>query len=199
MNKPRSVVGKLTATVAVLLAFAGFVGVGTLAVFSDSQTVTNNAFTTGDVDITAAPASAVFTVTNMAPGDVITPPNGIRVTNDGSLEMRYSISSTATNADFKALKDELDLTVKTADTPGGTTCGAFTGSELYAGDLDAAAGQILGSNAQGDQTGDRTLAAGGSETLCFRVELPLTTGNAFSNATTTATFTFDAEQTINNP
>jgi hypothetical protein len=30
------------------------------------------------------------------------------------------------------------------------------------------------------------------------VNLPTSTGNAFQNATTTATFTFDAEQTANN-
>jgi len=31
------------------------------------------------------------------------------------------------------------------------------------------------------------------------VSLPLSTGDAFQNASTTATFTFDAEQTANNP
>jgi hypothetical protein len=39
----------------------------------------------------------------------------------------------------------------------------------------------------------------GAETLCFKVELPLATGNLFQTAATTATFTFDAEQTKNNP
>jgi hypothetical protein len=43
------------------------------------------------------------------------------------------------------------------------------------------------------------MAVNTSETLCFRVNLPLATGNGFQSATTTATFTFDAEQTANNP
>jgi hypothetical protein len=46
--------------------------------------------------------------------------------------------------------------------------------------------------------GDRTLAAAAVETLCFRVSLPGATGNAFQGAATTATLTFDSEQTKNN-
>ena len=37
-----------------------------------------------------------------------------------------------------------------------------------------------------------------NEILCFRASLPLTTGTAYQSASTTATFTFDAEQTANN-
>jgi len=71
--------------------------------------------------------------------------------------------------------------------------------QLYTGDLDSTGGQIFGNPAQGAQAGDRNLAVSASETLCFRVALPLSTGNAYKNAATTATFTFDAEQTANNP
>jgi hypothetical protein len=42
------------------------------------------------------------------------------------------------------------------------------------------------------------LAAGANEVLCFKIELPSSTGNAFQNATTVATLTFTAEQTDNN-
>jgi hypothetical protein len=48
------------------------------------------------------------------------------------------------------------------------------------------------------QAGDRALAGGTSENLCFRATLPLTTGNTFQNASTSVTFTFAAEQTANN-
>ena len=60
-------------------------------------------------------------------------------------------------------------------------------------------GAAVGSSAQGANAGDRNLAAGASEVLCFRVSLALSTGNAFQGATSAATFTFDAEQTANNP
>jgi hypothetical protein len=87
--------------------------------------------------------------------------------------------------------------VKTADTPGGATCTAFNGTTLVGPtNLNGAA---IGSNAQGAQAGDRTLNAGASELLCFRVSLPLTAANSLQGGTSAATFTFDAEQTANNP
>ena len=51
---------------------------------------------------------------------------------------------------------------------------------------------------QGAQAGDRPLAGGTNESLCFKATLPLATGNTFQNTTTNVTFTFDAEQTANN-
>ena len=173
-------------------------GLSTLAVFTDSAAVDSNSFTTGTVDISTSPTTALVTFSNMAPGDTVT--NPLVATNAGSLQLRYAITSTATNTDAKGLKDQLVLTIKTIDlTAPGVPCDNFDGTQLYTGDVDGTTGALVGSNAQGSQAGDRTLAAAASETLCFRVDLPLATGNAFQNATTTATLTFDAEQTANNP
>jgi len=174
-------------------------GLGGLAVFTDQAANDANTFTTGTVDISTAPATAFITYSNMAPGDTTT--QSLVVSNDGSLELRYAISSSATDTDLKGLKDQLVLTVKTIDvTLPATPCDDFDGTQLYTGDLDdGATGYLVGDPAQGAQAGDRVLASLANETLCFRVELPLTTGDAFQDATTTATFTFDAEQTINNP
>ncbi len=171
---------------------AGSMGAGalSLALFTSTAAVSNNAFTAGTVIIGAAPATAALTAGNMMPGDTV---NGqITVSNTGSAQLRYAMSSTSTNTDLKALRDQLTLTIKTL----GTSCAAFDGTQLYAGALNGAA---FGSNAAGAQAGDRTLNAPGSEVLCFRATLPLATGNTFQGATTTATFTFDAEQTANNP
>ncbi len=188
---------KALSSVLVIAAFAAFVSVGTLAVFTDSADVTANTFTTGTVDISTVPTTALVAYSNMAPGDVIT--DDIVVTNAGSLSMRYAISSSATNADAKGLKDQLVLTIKTIDVTGpGVPCDDFDGTQLYTGDVDSSAGKLVGDSAQGSHAGDRTLAAAATETLCFRVSLPVATGNAFQNATTTATFTFSAEQTVNN-
>lgn len=189
---------RIAATVVVLAAFAGLLTISAWAVFTDTASVGSNTFTTGTVDISASPASAVVTFSNMAPGDSVT--NSLVVTNAGSLDLRYAISASATNTDGKGLKDQLTLTIKTIDvTTPATPCDNFDGTQLYTGDLDGTTGKLVGDNTQGAQAGDRTLAASASETLCFRVQLPLGTGNAFQNATTTATFTFDAEQTKNNP
>ena len=189
---------KLGITVVALLAFAAFVSIGTLALFTDSANVPDNNFSTGNVDINAAPASALVTYSNMVPGDTVT--DDLVVTNGGSADLRYAIRSSATNVDAKALKDQLALTIRTADliTADGP-CNQFDGTQLYTGDTDSSTGQLVGDNASGAQAGDRVLAPAGEETLCFRVDLPLTTGNAFTNAATTVTFTLDAEQTRNNP
>ena len=79
-----------------------------------------------------------------------------------------------------------------------TPCDNFDGTQLYTGDLDSTAGKLFGDNTQGAQVGDRSLAVGASEILCFRVSLALSAPNSIQNAATTATFTFDAEQTANN-
>jgi hypothetical protein len=165
-------------------------GALSLALFTSSATVSGNAFTAGTVVIGAAPATAALTASNMMPGDTV---NGsITVANNGTAQLRYAMSSSSTDTDGKALRDQLQLTVKST----GTSCAAFDGSTLYNGALNGAA---FGSSAAGAQAGDRTLDAGTNEALCFRATLPLATGNAYQGATTTATFTFDAEQTANNP
>jgi hypothetical protein len=94
-----------------------------------------------------------------------------------------------------ALGTQLTLTVKTQDIGGG--CAAFTGTSVLA--ATTLNGAAIGSNAQGANAGDRNLAAGASEVLCFRVSLPLSTGNTFQGVSSAVTFTFDAEQTANNP
>ncbi len=175
---------------------AGFAGVGS-ALFTSTASIDSNTFTTGTVVISTNPTTAAVTYSNMAPGDQTTAP--ITVTNGGTLQLRYAVSSTATNADSKGLMSQLVLTIKS----GVTTCtnAGFSGSgtQLYSAALGSVSGiNVIGDPATGAQTGDRTLAASASEVLCFNVALPSGTGNAYQNATTTATFTFAAEQTANN-
>lgn len=165
-------------------------GAFSLALFTSATAVDANVFTAGTIALGASPATAVLTSTAMMPGDTV---NGSLVlANTGTGQLRYAMSSSSTNADAKALRDQITLTVRTL----GTSCAAFDGTSLYSGALSAAA---FGSNATGAQAGDRTLNPAASETLCFRASLPLATGNAYQGATTTTTFTFDAEQTANNP
>jgi camelysin-like metallo-endopeptidase len=194
-----SMTKQLVATALVLAGFAALVTVSSSALFTDQQAVGANAFATGTIDISVTPASAAITFSGMMPGDTVT--DDLVVTNVvGGSTLRYAVSSSATNADGKALKDQLVMTVKTIDvTTPGTPCDNFDGTQLYTGDLDSTAGKIVGDSAQGAQAGDRTLNASTSETLCFRVTLPSATPNAYESATTTATFTFAAEQTKNNP
>jgi hypothetical protein len=160
-------------------------GAMSLAVFSDSQ-ASSGAWTTGTIVLGVTP-SAAFSATNIMPGD--TGSQTINVSNSGTGALRYAISTSATNTDGKGLAAQMTLTVS----PG--TC-ASPGSSVYSGALGSAA---VGSATQGSQAGDRSLAAGANENLCFAWSFPLASGNGFQDAATTATFTFAAEQTVNNP
>jgi predicted ribosomally synthesized peptide with SipW-like signal peptide len=187
---------KLTLTIVVLALFATVISISVLAVFTDSQSVDSNTFTTGGVvDISTSPTTALVTFSGMMPGDEVT--NPITVSNDGTPELRYAVTSTTTE---DVLAAELDLTIKS----GVTTCtnaGFDTdGSVVYAtDDLGSMAGiNVIGDPTQGAQAGDRTLAASANEVLCFNVALPLASTGP-EDTTTTATFAFQAEQTQSNP
>ena len=190
-HPPRIRRGRYLLPIALFLAAgAASAGAFSMAIFTDQAAVTSNAFDTGTVDLAASPSSAAFTVVDMMPGDTVNA--SLTITNSGTSALRYSMTSASTNTDNKNLRDVITLTVKTQ----GTSCAAFDGTTLYSGALGSAA---FGSNAPGGQTGDRTLAATNSEVLCFRAALPSATGDAYQNAATTTTFTFDGEQTVNNP
>jgi spore coat-associated protein N len=187
---------KLLATLAVVSIGASFVVFGSFAVFTDSQSVPSNTFSTGTLDISTSPTSALVTFSDMAPNDEVT--NPITVTNAGSMQLRYAVTSTTTE---DTLAGQLDLTIKT----GVTTCtnaGFDTDGTVIYGpdDLGSVAGtNVIGDPAQGADTGDRTLDASANETLCFNVQLPSSTSGAYQGLTTTATLDFQAEQTSSNP
>jgi len=189
-----------------LLAVIGIAGLslvtlGTLttgALFTDSQDLGANSFTTGTLVLGLNPTTALFSVANMAPGDTVARP--LAVTDAGTLGLRYAVTATATDPDGKALRNQLQFNVfsgvSAANCLAGVTVG---GTALYGPAAIGASSAIFGDPAQGAQPGDRTLLAAGSETLCFVATLPLATDNTFQNAATTASFTFAAEQTKNNP
>jgi predicted ribosomally synthesized peptide with SipW-like signal peptide len=186
---------KILATLAVLFLAGAVFTVSSLALFTDQETVAGNAFSTGTVDLLATPATAVVTSGAMAPGDQVTAP--LDIANSGSLEFRYSATSTTTE---DALAAQLDLTIKTGVTLCNDANWTASGTVIYNGDLGSTGTiALFGSPVQGAQAGDRVLAAGANEVLCVNVSLPLATGNASQGVTTTATFTFDGEQTANNP
>lgn len=174
-----------------------------LGIFTDNQDVGSNTLTTGTLDISASPASAVVTFSNMAPGDRAT--GSTNITNGGSLELRYAMTTSTTNPDGKNLAGALRLRIAkriagSCDFPyynsDGSTTTLSNDQQIYEGLLSSAG---FGNPAQGSQAGDRTLAAGVGEWLCMSVVLPASAGNSYQNATTTAALSFSAEQTANNP
>lgn len=163
----------------------------THAIFTDTQAVGSNTFSTGSVDISSSPTSALLSLSGMAPGDKVTAP--ITISNAGSLALRYAMTTAISGS--TTLSDGLTLAIKS----GVTTCSnagfGADGSSVYSGTLTAGA---IGDASQGSQSGDRAVSASGSEALCFQVQLPTTAVSALQNLSATATFTFSAEQTANN-
>jgi predicted ribosomally synthesized peptide with SipW-like signal peptide len=178
----------IVALLAALSALTIGAGSVSLALFTDSDSSTWS-FTTGTIDIESNPA-VLTAITAMMPGDVAA--DSLTISNAGTADLRYAMVTTATNA----LGDQLDLAVREEDVDGG--CDDFDGAAVVAAGttLDGAA---IGSSAQGAQAGDRVLTGGSSEVLCFQVSLDIATGNAYQGVSSAATFTFNAEQTANNP
>ena len=168
------------------------------ALFTEDEAAGENIFTTGTVDISTSPATAVVALDDLVPGDSTT--QVLDVHNAGTAQLRYSLKSTTTE---NVLAGQLDLTIwdEAVEADAGTTCsGTVPGTVLYGpGDLGSSTGtNLVGNPSQGNQTGDRILAANIHDYLCFKVSLPIGTGDAFQGLTTTSTFDFHAEQTANN-
>lgn len=173
---------------AALGTLSGALWAGTFATFTDEATSAST-FTAGTVDLVAggevddAYGFTALQMGNMKPGDVVYAP--LSVANDGSLGFSYGLSTAATGT---TLKDELQLGARTVanaaacDSAGGGYTAAALSTVIAEGDLSAAA------------ISSRTLAAGSSEVLCFKVQLPSTADNSFQGQTTTATFTLSATQ-----
>jgi predicted ribosomally synthesized peptide with SipW-like signal peptide len=160
-------------------------GISSLAIWTDTEQGTAT-FSAGTVDLTINPTT-ILTVTGIGPGQ--SGSGAVTVTNGGTLALRYALTSSSTNADSLNLRDQLELAITAGACPGSGT--------LFASAAIAGAG--FGNPAQGAHTGDRTLAAGANETLCFAWSLPAGTANSFQGSATTTTFTFAAEQTVANP
>ena len=178
----------ILALLAALSALTVGAGTVSLALFTDSDSSTW-AFTTGTIDIESNPA-VVTAVDDMMPGDVAA--DSLTIVNAGTADLRYAMSTAATNA----LGDQLTVAVREEDGDGG--CDDFDGAVVVAAGttLDGAS---FGNSAQGADAGDRVLTGGSSEVLCFQVTLPLSTNDTFQGASSDATFSFNAEQTANNP
>jgi hypothetical protein len=176
-------------TLAILLVASAVAAVGagamSLAVFTDTQAASGS-WTSGTIKLGSISPSTVFTATDILPGD--SGSQTVVVSNVGTGQLRYAMSSVSTNTDLKGLAGQMTMLVKDGACPS-------TGATLYTGSLGAA---FFGSATQGADTNDQVINAGATQSLCFEWSFPIGSGNAFQAAATSTTFTFDAEQTANN-
>ena len=143
-----------------MAALTASLGAGaiSLAIFTDSQAVTGNALSAGEIDISVTPATPVFTAVDMMPGDVAE--GELLVTNGGASALRYAMSTTVVSGAL--LAGQLELTVKTV----GTSCADFDGDVVVA--TTALSGAGFGSSAQGPDTGTVSSPAASSRLSASR-------------------------------
>ncbi len=185
---------------------AAVLGTASQAIWTDSDDVDTNSFDTGSVSLDTDKVGTIWTaVADGAPGAIAT--GELTVTNDGSMELRYAV--TGGNVGDAGLPAGVNLRIGLEGPDGDTDCEfpyhLQDGSDIaivddvqqFTGTLDTAA--LMGSTVPGDQAGDRTLAAAAAEKLCFSVVLPDDAANSLQSLFNVTTFTFDSEQTANNP
>jgi hypothetical protein len=164
-------------------------GVATSLAYFSRQAPVDGPFSAGTISLGAAPANTLITITGMVPGNQA--PGPLTLTNAGSGDLRYAMTAAATDDDGKHLRDVLQLDIERR-----TGCGGAVLEVLYSGPIANAA---FGDPKPGANAGDRLLASGGSEVLCFRATLPVGTDSLLQGASTSVTLTFQAEQVAGNP
>lgn len=183
-------------------ALAAVMATASQAIWTDTDVVGSNDFATGSVDVAASPTDTLLSLSLAKPGDSNPTSGGtpLDVQNNGTLDFIYALTVDTTPT--TALDTELKLTIRLDDSTNGADatpaapCDEFDGTVVYGPDLDLvpAGGKLIGDPTTGAQAGDRTLNANTSEFLCFKVTLPSAASNAAQGLSTTANFTFSAEQ-----
>ena len=179
-------------SLAILWVIALALGLGagsvSLATYVDTDG-SSGGFVSGTVTLALSPTTSLVSMSGMVPGNQVVAP--VTVQNTGTLNLRYAMTASATDADGKHLRDVLNLTIERR-----TGCGGAVLETLYDGPIGAA---LYGDPRPGADAGDRALATSSSEVLCFRATLPIDTDPLYASASTTVTLTFWSEQTAGNP
>jgi hypothetical protein len=191
----RGVTGRRIAAGLVAAASIGaFAGLASGAFFTDSASIDNNTFSFGTVALSTNPTTSLFNMTGVLPGD--SKVGTLNVKNDGTMQMRYAMSDTVTDA---VIGSTFKMTVKSGVADCTAAGFAGSGTVVYDGILGSTTGtKVLGDKAVGQQAGDRVVNAGATDALCVLVSTPTTVDNSVQGLTGNGTFQFDAEQTANN-
>ena len=172
------------------LVFVSFLVIRTSrSAFSDTTDNQTNQFSAGSVTLVDDDsAAAMFTVTDMAPSDQVT--ECITVTYQGSLDATVVLYGALTAGD--GLDDYLDLTVERGSGGSFGDCTGFSPAEVvYTGTLDG-----LTSTHTDFATGAGTWAPTGGapdDDMTYRFVVTLQDDNAAQGLTTTAAFTWEAQ------
>ena len=144
----------------------------------------NRSFASESVEIGTSPRTSLLRFSNMAPGDAAIA--DLTIHNRSAHAVSFDVAASADNVDGKNLREQMTLTIKTKT---GSPCSVFDGVTIYSGPLNPSDGELLRG---------QPLQPSASEVLCFKVELRTAAPNTVQAAVTTATFTFTAQETVNN-
>jgi spore coat-associated protein N len=144
----------------------------TTALFTDSAQASNNSIQSAIINITATPASEIFNITDMLPGDTVT--RDVYVNNAGSADFTYKVNNTGMG------------TLLWTDTANGLQLTMKEGTTVY---YNGPLSELNDNNAS-----DFTLPEGQTDILTLIVTLPTSADNTFQGLTETITFSFDATQ-----
>jgi hypothetical protein len=166
------------AALAVVLAAVG-ITVGSGANFTASAANPTNTFTAGTLGIGSSSSSALFTATNLKPGDTV--PGTVDIQNTGSLAGTFSLS-TSHVTDASALLGQLDLKIEDCGLWNGATQPTCSGTNII---YNAKAGSVgtvnLGS-----------FAASAKHRYKLDVTVPTAISNTFQGASATVQFDWTA-------
>lgn len=191
MNRIHSTKARIVAVL--VLALSTFAAsLGSLAVLNDTFVSTNN-FSVATIDLTGNTEQSVSH--DFAPlfnGSPYAEAFAITLNNAGSAELRYAMTGTGSTGN--ATWNGVGFTIHSVASPAACTTALNSAGALS---NDAVSGPVVvGSNAPGQQAGDRVLAAGASEVICFVAKAASPTAVA---GTYTKLVNFEAESTYLNP
>lgn len=184
MAKNSTLISKISqlavSTVAIMVAGAGIATAASGAIFTDVDSASMDV-SSGWVDVTVG-GSSLVSINGMKPGDVYF--RSINVANTGSLPSMYSIISTRTTGAGAPLVDALLVLTKKTATAEECVAATFNNEASIGSEVSLSQLTITG----------RPLAAGASETLCFRISLPSSASNTVAGKNAAVTFNVSSEQ-----
>jgi hypothetical protein len=190
-RRPRSVVGRIAASLGVLAAGGAVMGLGTFGTFTDSTTPVDAAVNGGVVSLDLSGPGRLGTVPlafdGVLPGGATT--RTVSIVNDGSSDLA-SVTMTAVATVSSVLDTDrslgVQMTVSSCSVPWSpdAVCAGAERTVLPDGPVIREAAL------------DRpaSLAPGGTDHLALTVSLPETAGNEFAGRSSALEFTFTAVQ-----
>jgi hypothetical protein len=184
VKRPRRTLGAL----ATVLAAAGLT-VASGANFNASSANPANTFSTGTLTMSNSKNAAIFSASNMRPGENTT--GTVDIANTGSLSGTFSLAKSGlTDTDStNPLSAKLNVVVDDCGAFSGSTaptCGDVDDVNKYSGTLADMSTSGHGVNALG------TFAGNDKHRYQFRVTLDTSAGNAYHGDSSTAAFTWNA-------